>query len=394
MMKYINNEPSQGIAYDWKKIMNFYKKLKVPAEYDYSDILPLDHGYKWHLLLSTKSVGKTTQLLLIGLIMYRLYGTVIQIVRHHMDNATYYDRLFTLINTFDSGRYVKAIFGEECEIGYYSKFFYVYTRSETGKRERLYNSPVAVALGADECYNLCSKYDAPTGDLIILDECFTNRNSPEEFVNFINLHKTIVRERMSDKIFVLGNTYDANNIWFRQLTISRQVRKLKQGDCQVLQTTDGMPIYTYYLSPRSPEKRKLFNKAHYGFGNPQLNAITGDGAWNSRIYPYVTRLANRKFLFRGLFFKIYDDLYLECEYVSCDLGYYYFIHQCRQSSAKMSNMVYTNRFLEDTNEIIFGNDKLSQSIVNAVKTKHIVFSDNEAGNMFEKFLSEYGIFIK
>ena len=59
-MKYINNDPTQGINYDWKKIMNFYKKLGVPPDYDYSNILPLDKPYKWHLLLSVKSVGKTT----------------------------------------------------------------------------------------------------------------------------------------------------------------------------------------------------------------------------------------------------------------------------------------------------------------------------------------------
>jgi hypothetical protein len=388
-MKYINNDPTQGINYDWKKIMNFYKKLGVPPDYDYSNILPLDKPYKWHLLLSVKSVGKTTQVLLIGLIMYKLYGTCIQIVRHHMDNAAYYDRLFKLINSFDGGRYLKAIFGEDnLEIGYYSKFFHVYKRKENGKREKYYPEPCAVALGSDECYTLCSKYDAPTGDLILLDECFTNTNRPDEFLNFINLHKTIVRERMSDKIFVLGNTYDANNIWFRQLTIAREIRGLKPNDQKIMHTVDGMPIFVYYLTPRSPEKRMIFNKTHYGFGNPQLNAITGAGAWNSKIYPLALQLPARKSLCRGLYFKIYDDLYLECEYLDSDLGNYFFIHPARISSAQMSQLVYTNTFVEYQNEIIFGFDKVSQRIITAIRENRIVFSDNESGNLFEKFIND------
>ena len=386
-MTYINNDKTQGILYDWKKIMQFYKKLHVPPEYDYSNILPFDKPYKWHLLLSVKSVGKTTQMLLIGLIMYKLYGTSVQICRHHMDNATYYDRLYSLINTFDGGRYIKAIFGEYYEVGYYGKFFNLY-RNDGKKREKVTSNPLAVALGCDECYTLCSKYDAPTGDLILLDECFTNRNTPEEFINFINLHKTIVRERMSDKIFILGNTYDVNNVWFRQLTISRQIRDLQQGQSKELRTVEGMPIFTYYLTPRSPEKRKIFNREHYGFGNPQLNAITGSGAWNNRLYPLFSMLKNRKSLLRGIFFKIYDDCYLECEYCASETGYYFFLHPCRMLSALQSKMIYTNKFLTAENELEFGHDKISAKIQEYARKNRIVFSDNETGNLFEKFLTE------
>ena len=384
-MQYINNDKTQGILYDWKKIMQFYKKLHVPPEYDYSDILPFDKPYKWHLLLSMKSVGKTTQLLLIGLIMYKMYGTCIQLCRHHMDNATYYDRLFSLINTFDGGRYIKTIFGSEnYEIGYYGKYFNIYERNGM-KREKISSNPVAVALGCDECYNLCSKYDAPTGDLIILDECFTNRNTPDEFLNFINLHKTIVRERMSDKIFILGNTYDAANIWFRQLTISKQIRTLKPGEQRVFETDEKMPIFAYYLTPRSPEKRKIFNRSHYGFNNPMINAITGAGAWNSKIYPMITQLPNRKSIVRGIFLKIYSDTFLECEIVKCDFGLYLFVHPCRISSALQSNMIFTNEFIQQSNEIYFGYDSVSKRILEFIRTEHVVFSDNETGNLFEKF---------
>ena len=149
-----------------------------------------------------------------------------------------------------------------------------------------------------------------------------------------------------------------------------------------------MDIFVYYLTPRSPEKRMHFNKLHYGFGNPQLNAITGAGAWNSKIYPLVTQLQGRKSQFRGLFFKIYDDLYLECEYLTSDLGDYYFIHPCRISTAQMSKLIFTNQFCENENEMLFGDDRISKRILTAIRQKRVVFSDNETGNLFEKFINE------
>lgn len=384
---YIENDETLGISYDWKKILKEYKKLGVPSEFDYSDVIPWESPLKWHILLSTKSVGKTTVLLLIGLCMYKLYGTQIQLVRHHNANAGFYDRLFSVICGFNQGQYLKRLFGDEYNtIKYYQRNFYLaYTDGvKTMKSERKF----ATALTADDCYNLCSKYDAPKGDLIILDECFTDKNTPEEFIHFINLHKTIVRERMSDKIFILGNNYDSNNIWFRQLTISNQIRQLHQGESKIMYTNEDMPIYVNFLTPRSGEKRKKFNQHHYGFNNPEINAITGLGDWSIKCYDLISSIQNRETICRGIYFSFYDDLYLEGEFIKGDGGLFFAVHPANRESAYRSQLCYVMRIPQRNNERVFLDDRLAKLIETLMMRRRCVFSDNETGDLFEKFMRE------
>ena len=387
-IKYIDNDPIKGIDYDWNLIMKEYKKLRVPPEYDYSDILPLNTPIKWYLLISERSVGKTTTLLLLGLIMNKLYGTTIQIIRHHICNASYYGKLFETINGYNQGEYIHKIYGSEYDcISYYQRSFYL-SKSKNGKRERVSDEPVAVALSADDCYELCSKYEAPKGDLIILDECFNDKNVPEEFNRFLHLHKTIVRERMSDKIFILGNNIDYNKIWFRQMTIANNIRQLKKGESRILYTCEDMPIYCHFLQNRAPESRKLFNRLHYGFNRSELNSITGLGDWNFKEYPLIRSVKNRNIIVRGIYFSYHDDLFLEGGFMKSDSGYYFIIHPCRMESAKKSSLCYVMETPTEANQIYFGNDRICEKIKKCILQKRILFSDNQSGDLFYKFLQE------
>jgi hypothetical protein len=69
-VRYIDNDPNLGIDYDWELIAKEYKKLGVPPEYDITEIIPLgNEAIKWYILTSERSVGKTTNVLLVGMVM-------------------------------------------------------------------------------------------------------------------------------------------------------------------------------------------------------------------------------------------------------------------------------------------------------------------------------------
>lgn len=386
---YINKDPNSGIKYNWKKIMKEYKALGIPKEYDYTEILPLDNdSLKWYNLNSERSVGKTTNLLLIGMTMNKMYGTQIQLVRHHIAKASYYRELFNTIISYKDGQYIKKLTnGKWNAVKYWQKRFF-YCMIEDGKEIDRSEKPFCVSLSADDCYALCSTYEAPTGDFIILDECFNDRNTPDEFVRFVHLHKTIVRERISDKIFILGNTLDINNIWYRQLMIQNEIRKLKRGESKVVYTPENMPIFISFLDNRMPEKRKLFNDIHYGFNNPELNAIVGNGEWNVKMYSQTCELKDRNMLFRGVYFSYHDDLYLEASFISTSSGNYIEVHPCNELSAKNGDILFVLTLPTESNQLYFGKDKLSRKIMDFIMRKRIVFSDNETGDLFEKFLME------
>ena len=351
--------------------------------------MPLGNdALKWYIMNSERSVGKTTNVLLIGMVMNKLYGTVTQLIRHHIDKASYYETLFNTIIAFNKGQYIKKLTdGQYNTVKYHWKNFYYAMTDEKGKLIKD-DKPFCVSLAADECYNLCSFYEAPKGDWIVLDECFNETNRPEEFVHFVHLHKTIVRERMSDKIIILGNNLDINNIWYRQLMIHNEVRKMEKGQSRIVHTSEGMPIYVHFMENRAPEKRRIFNRAHYGWNNPQLNAITGNGNWNVRMYPQTCRLENREILQRGIFFSYHDDLYLEMSFLNSRSGIYIEIHPTKRYTAIDGNLMFTLDFANEPNQILFGYDKLSKRIIKMIESKRIVFSDNETGDLFNKFYFE------
>lgn len=388
-LKFIDNDPNLGIDYDWELIAKTYKSLGVPPEYDITEILPLGNdAIKWYIANSERSVGKTTNVLLVGMVMYALYGTVTQLVRHTIDKASYYERLFDTVVAYNQGQYIKRLTnGEYDSVKYHWKAFYYQRKEKNGKYTRA-DDPFCVSLEADECYNLCSVYEAPRGDWIVLDECFNETNKPEEFVHFCHLVKTIVRERISDKIIVLGNNLDINNIWYRQLMIHNEVRKLRKGQSKIVKTSEGMPIFVVFMENRLPQKRRVFNKLHFGFNNPQLNAITGNGNWNIKMYPQACMLKERERICRGIFFSYHDDLFLEAEFVNSKSGIYVLIHPSLESTSRQGDVLYTLLFPNADNELYFGHDKLSRKIIDFIRKKRVVYADNETGDLFAKYIFE------
>lgn len=388
-IKYIDNDPNLGIDYDWELIAKTYKSLGVPPEYDISDLIPLgNNAIKWYILTSERSVGKTTNILLIGMVMNALYGTITQLIRHHIDKASYYETLFDSVINYKNGQYIQRLTnGEYTSVKYHWKAFYYQKREQNGKYTKA-DEPFCVSLAADECYNLCSFYEAPRGDWIVLDECFNEKNTPEEFFHFCHLLKTIIRERMSDKIILLGNNLDINNIWYRQLMIHNEIRTMKKGQHKIVKTPDDMPIYVLFMENRLPEKRRMFNKSHFGFPHPELNAITGNGNWNVRMYPQAHQLKERELITRGIFFSYHDDLYMEGEFIRSTSGVYLLIHPTLETTARDGDILFTIMFPDRDNELLFGHDKLSRRIMDFIKKKRIVFADNETGDLFSKYIYE------
>lgn len=384
-MKYIDNKQMLGINYDWGKIWKLYKKLGIPPEYDYSEILPLDdNSIGWYILNSERSVGKTTTALLIGLCMHEIYGTQIQIVRHKVAKASYYKDLFNTVLSFG---YVEKITGGKYNtiVEHWRRYYYAY-QDESGIIEKS-KTPIAVALDASDCYNLCSVYEAPLGDWIILDECFNESNTAEEYVRFCHLFKTIARERLSPKIIVLGNDLDPYNIWYRQLYIHKEILKIKKGEIKKLENNNGRNIFVAYLENKLPVMRKKFNAKFFGNADSSLASITGDG-WKMKNYPQTCELEEREFISRGIFFNYYDDEYIELEFIKCTLGLYLTFHPTTWRSAMHGDVCYTMQQPKEKNQIYFGHDKMSKFILDMILKKRVTFSDNETGELFKKFLNE------
>ena len=101
-IEYIDNKHKLGIKYDWNLISKEYRRLKCPKEYNNPLTNGIDKAHI-HLLVSERSTGKTTNLLLVGIIMYYLYGTTTEYIRSNDKMITYQKtkNLFDVILEYD-----------------------------------------------------------------------------------------------------------------------------------------------------------------------------------------------------------------------------------------------------------------------------------------------------
>ncbi len=106
--------------WDWKLIRKEWNKLKMPKDVVYDPFhIPLDvnninhASYYW--LFSKRGVGKTTTMLILGLILFKLYGVVTQYIRQKEDQLRpiYHDDPYMIEVTDDYGN-TEAI---QCQSG-------------------------------------------------------------------------------------------------------------------------------------------------------------------------------------------------------------------------------------------------------------------------------------
>ena len=80
-ISYIDDDINKGIKVDWKKVHKEIKKLKIPTEI-YNPLYNTNmYDNSYFVELSERSIGKTTNWLLIGLVLYKLYGIQTQYLR-------------------------------------------------------------------------------------------------------------------------------------------------------------------------------------------------------------------------------------------------------------------------------------------------------------------------
>ena len=118
---------------------------------------------------------------------------------------------------------------------------------------------------------------------IVFDEFLTRRYYlPDEFVIFMNVLSTIIRDRENIKIFMLGNTVNKYCPYFNEMGLNN-IEQMKQGDIDVYSFGNELKIAVEYCNPTKDGKKS--NK-YFAFDNPRLNMIT-KGAWELAIYPHL-----------------------------------------------------------------------------------------------------------
>lgn len=304
-VKYIDNDPEKGIKYDWKKIRREYKKLGIPKYF----FNPLKADYEncgYNMALSDRSRGKTTQSLLLGMLMHEMYGTIPHYLRNDDDmiKPKQLKDLFPVI--LDHG-YVQKITHDKWNSVYYygSRWFYC-LRDDDGNIVEKCPDHFMRCISLDDVDKLRSSYSCPRGDMIIYDEFIKlGGYGYSDYVRFSDIVSTIFRKRLCPFVIMLSNTIDRNSPWFDEFCIRDEIEMMQQGECRYIETVEKTKLFVEIMQPDSSELRKSVNMRFFGFPNPKLASITGKGAWATEHYPHIrpAKDSEPEILFNRLFMR-------------------------------------------------------------------------------------------
>ena len=385
-VEYIDGKEKNGIKYDYDLIRKEYRKLKVPKEYYTPLHLPLE-SVKWLISMSERARGKTTNVLLLGMIFNKLYGTEIQYIRSREDMITpkISHNLFGVI--IENGYVEKITDGEYNTVVYKSRrWYYAYFDEEKQEITKQAHDHFCTMLSIDKNEMYKSSYSAPTGDFIIFDEFIERYYYPQQFVMFLDLLSTIIRSRKSASIFLLSNTIDKNSPYFSEFEIRDAIDDLAQGEHRLVTTPKGTRVFVEIIGKRAKtasKHQKEINSLYYGFQNSKLASITGESAWAVDTYPHtpvdfnvVTKNHYLEYNTKLVNLEICIDPVYERPFVNCHYA----------TKTYDDSVIYTLDFnLDKRYRYKLGVSKLDRYIWDLYARNLFTYADNSVGSLIERY---------
>lgn len=291
----------------------------------------------------------------------------------------------------DAGLVKKYSRGVWTDIYYYSMRWYLcrYEEDDKGKQARIVDDKPF-------CYgfSLASmEHDKSTSypDIVnILFDEFLSRTAylQDEFVIFMNVLSTIIRQRDDVKIFMCGNTVNKFSPYFTEMGI-RHIDKMQQGTIDIYSYGNSkLKVAVEYCAPLNKAGKASDN--YFAFDNAKLQMITG-GSWELDLYPHCPTKIRPKDVVFTYFIKFSEQI-LQCDIVLQDTMYFTFIHR-KTSELKDPDKDIVYQLDEDARPNYYKSinkpvDKLSKRITEHFAKYKVFYQDNEVGEVVKNYLNE------
>lgn len=342
----------------------------------------------YNIIFGERSNGKTYSVLEYGIEQYYNSGKQLAIVRRWQDDFTGKRGLTMFDGIVSSGAVSRITGGAWTGVYYYGSRWYLCRYDD--KNSRICDeSPFAYgfSLTAME-HDKSTSYPGIT--TIMFDE-FLTRSSylPDEFVLFMNVVSTIVRDRTNVKIFMLGNTVNKYCPYFTEMGL-RHIKQMQPGSIDVYSYgKSGLTVAVEYVKPNKEGKE---SDLYFAFDNPKLQMITG-GAWEIDIYPHSpTKIKPKDILYSYLI--LFDRERLQADIVLQDDLYFTFIHRkTTEISEDFKGLIYTDEYCAKPNyrrKITKPTSEIEQRIIYHYKADKVFYADNEVGEIVRNYLKWCG----
>lgn len=342
----------------------------------------LKKGAQYNVIFGERSSGKTYAVLKKALEDYTKTGAQLAIVRRWREDFTG-KRGATMWSALESnGEIRKVTGGKWASVYYYASRWYLSNIDENGKRV-IDETPIAYGFSISSMEH--DKSTAfPRIENVLFDEFLTRTTYlQDEFVLFMNVLSTIIRDRINVKIFMLGNTVNKYCPYFHEMGLTH-VRDMQPGSIDVYRYGDsGLTVAVEYTTPNKQGKDSDF---YFAFDNPKLQMITG-GAWEIDIYPHCpTKIRPKDIIFT--YYIVFSGDTLECNVILQDDLYFTFIHR-KTTPIKEGELVYSPEFSPLPNhrrKITGGVDTIDKRVIQHYKMDKVFYADNEVGEIVRNYL--------
>ena len=348
--------------------------------YDLKSILSKKAQY--NIIFGERSNGKTYAVLKYALEEHEKNGSQLAIVRRFQDDFTG-KRGATMFDAIAANGEITRITGGKWSGVYYYGSRWFLCRFEDGKRV---TDEIPFAYGfAITAMEHDKSTSYPNIKIILFDE-FISRSGyiTDEFVLFMNVISTIVRQRKDVKIFMLGNTVNKYCPYFEEMGI-KHIKKMLPGDIDIYRYGDSeLLVAVEYVKPN---KRGKESDLYFAFDNPKLQMITG-GAWEIDIYPHCpVKYKPKNVVFN--YYIVFSGDVLHAEIIYIDDITFTFIHRKTTPLNYEKDYIYTTEYSPRPNvrrNITKPRNTIDQKICAYYLNDKVFYADNEVGEIMRNYL--------
>lgn len=338
----------------------------------------------YNVIMGERSNGKTYAALKYGLEQYLKDGKELAVVRRWKEDVTG-QRARAIFDGLVANNVVSDLTdGEYTGIHYYSGRYYLCTYDDG---RAVYNETDIFAHAfalSDTEHNKGVSY--PYIGTIVFDEFITNGTYlRDEFVLFMNTVSTIVRQRTNVQIFMLGNTVNRFNPYFKEMGLVH-ANQMDQGSIDVYKYgKSGLTVALEYTASSATRDKNNF---YFAFNNPKLEMITS-GAWELDIYPHIPMKYVPKDI-QFIYFIVFNDMTYQCEVVLKEDVTFTYVHEKTTPLKDTDNdLIYTFDYVPRMNysrNIYNPINKLQKRVLWYFETDRVFYQDNSVGDAIDNFL--------
>lgn len=348
----------------------------------------LGYNADYNIIFGERSNGKTYAALEHGIkeFVNSGYNNQTAIVRRWKEDIKG-KRAETLYNALEAnGRIAELTNGEFTEVYYFNGRYYLSNFDENIQKHVPHTKPLAYTFALSEMeHDKSTSY--PDITTIIFDEFITRRYYlPDEFILFMNVLSTIIRQRNNVKIFMLGNTVNKFCPYFAEMGL-RHIPQMEQGTIDLYQFGKGqLTIAVEYADTIS--KNKASNK-YFCFDDSESVQMIINGAWEMAIYPHLNvRYDDKDIIFT--YFIEFNGNILQCEIVSKDNENFTYIHE-KTTPIKNpdKDLIYSLAHSEKQNykrRLLSTATPLETKIAKYYALEKVFFQNNEVGEVVRNYI--------